>query len=169
MTNKRTQLNINIDPALLNRLKIVALRTGKTLTQYITEKLEDIEEVEEVKQAVDADFLTRLENIEKHLNLNQMKLATARSNDKEKLFSDKGAKEYGQLYREVFTSTVKSKGITIKEGLRELIFHLIQNNSNIELVYNILLSNHELNGIEMTNEYYNGVCKMRASLNSWSI
>ena len=39
MAKDRTQLNINIDPDLLLRLKKEATKSGKTLTEFVTEQL----------------------------------------------------------------------------------------------------------------------------------
>ena len=39
MPRERTQLNINIDPALLLKLKSEAIKQGKTLTDFVVEQL----------------------------------------------------------------------------------------------------------------------------------
>ena len=39
MDKKKTQLNITIDPNLLIALKSEAIKSGKTLTAYVTERL----------------------------------------------------------------------------------------------------------------------------------
>ena len=40
--------------------------------------------------------------------------------------------------------------------------------SSPELVFQILLGNHDLKGIEMTNAYRHGSCAMRTALVEWS-
>ncbi len=39
MSQKRTQLNINLEPTLLKKLKIRAIEEDKTLSQYIVDIL----------------------------------------------------------------------------------------------------------------------------------
>ncbi len=39
MSQKRTQLNINLEPILLKKLKIRAIEEDKTLSQYIVDIL----------------------------------------------------------------------------------------------------------------------------------
>ncbi len=41
MVAKRKQLNINISPELLLRIKREAIKSGKTLTTYVIEKLKN--------------------------------------------------------------------------------------------------------------------------------
>ena len=40
--------------------------------------------------------------------------------------------------------------------------------SSPELVFQILLGNHDLTGLEMTNAYRYGACAMRTALVDWS-
>ena len=45
MAKDRTQLNINIDPELLISLKSQAIKSGKTLTEFITERLKNCQNI----------------------------------------------------------------------------------------------------------------------------
>ncbi len=62
----KSQLNIKIDPKLLLRLKSKAIKSGKTLTAFITELLEE----GSIKASGDIEILEkRLLRIEEQLNL----------------------------------------------------------------------------------------------------
>ena len=62
----KSQLNIRIDPELLLRLKNKAIKSGKTLTAFITELLEE----GSIKASDDIEILEkRLLRIEEQLNL----------------------------------------------------------------------------------------------------
>ena len=39
MVRNRSQLNINIQPELLEKLKVAAIRSGKTITEYVSESI----------------------------------------------------------------------------------------------------------------------------------
>ncbi len=163
MAKGRTQLNINIDPDLLVRLKSEAIKNGKTLTEFVIEHLSSAP-----KSSSDINKLEeRLIRIEKFLNLKE------NSSPKEKIigtiFSDEGAKKYGAIAKEIFESHLKRKGIDTNLGLRELDEHLRRYpHSNSELVFQILLGSHDLTGLEMTIAYRHGSCGMRSALNDWT-
>ena len=162
MAKERTQLNINIEPTLLIRLKSEAIKEGKTLTAYVTEKLSNI------KSTSTNDLLEeRLAIIEKHLNLD--KILTNQKKGIGKIFTDEGAKNYGEVAKRLFELHLNKKGISIADGLRELATHLERlPHSSPELVFQILLGNHDLTGLEMTEAYRHGSCAMRTALVEWS-
>lgn len=56
----RSQLNIKIDPELLQRVKAHATRQGKTVTEFVAETL--MEAVAEEKVASIEERLARIEN-----------------------------------------------------------------------------------------------------------
>ncbi|MBM5794192.1 MAG: hypothetical protein FJ057_09730 [Cyanobacteria bacterium K_DeepCast_0m_m1_088] len=60
----RSQLNIKIDPELLQRVKAHATRQGKTVTEFVAETL-----MEAVAEEKVASIEERLARIEKHLGL----------------------------------------------------------------------------------------------------
>ena len=86
-----------------------------------------------------------------------------------KIFTDEGAKNYGEIAKRLFELHLKKKGISIEDGLQELATHLQRlPHSSPELVFQILLGNHDLTGLEMTNAYRYGACAMRTALVEWS-
>ena len=167
MSKDKSQLNIKIDPELLLKLKSKAIKSGKTLTAFVTELLEQVPP----KIADEFDILEkRLLKIEERLNL-----IDNFSSDKEKLvdqcnsiFSDSGAKIYGELARELFDLHRKEKSLSMKDALGELSICLKNYDSYPELVFQILSGHHELTGLEMTNAYRNGSCGMRSALSEWT-
>ncbi len=163
MAKERTQLNINIDPQLLLKLKSEAIKSGKTLTDFVIEQLTN-----HPKKSIGKGSLEeRLLRIERLLNLDN-------NEPKEKnvigaIFSDNGAKKYGEVAKAIFESHIKKKGIDVQSGLIELSDHLKNYpHSNPELVFHILLGEHDLTGLEMTKAYRHGSCTMREALNDWT-
>ncbi len=164
MPRDRTQLNINIDPQLLVRLKSEAIKNGKTLTEFVVDQLNKTPET-----SSELLLEERLLRIEKILLLNE---DSPELDDKKKIgtiFTDQGAKEYGEIARLEFESHAKKRGLTIPEALQELA-NLLNNYpySNPELIFQILLGTHELTGLEMTTAYRHGSCGMRSALNDWT-
>ena len=162
MPKGRTQLNINIDPELLLKIKSAAIKSGMTLTEFVTEKLANIESI-----AKNDALEERLAKIERHLNLDK------NSSDSEKtrgsIFTDDGAKNYGQVARRLFNVFLKKKRLSKEDGLKELALKLLTlPHSSPELVFQILLGNHDLTGLEMTKAYRHGSCAMRTALVEWS-
>ena len=162
MPRERTQLNINIDPSLLMKLKSEAIKSGKTLTEFVIEQLKKTPE-----KSDELLLEERLLRIEKILLLNEefpkpdKKIGT--------IFTDQGAKEYGEIARSEFTLHAKKKGLTISKALEELDNYLKNYPySNPELIFQILLGTHDLTGSEMTIAYRHGSCAMRSALNDWT-
>jgi len=160
MSKERRQLNINIDPELLISLKSQAIKSGKTLTEFVTEKLKNSPK----ESSKTTDLLeSRLLKVEKILNLNNTFSQQQKSIGC--IFTDEGAKEYGRVAKAEFELHLKKKKITFEEGLKELSFHLKNYpNANPELILQILLGTHDLTGLEMTIAYREGSCAMRSAL-----
>ncbi len=162
MVQERTQLNINIDPELLVKIKSEAMKEGKTLSAFVIEKLSNIQ-----SSSTNNILEERLARIEKHLNLDQNP-----TNEKKgigKIFTDEGAKNYGEVAKKLFELHLKKKGISKEGGLQELATYLEKlPHSSPELVFQILLGNHDLTGLEMTKAYRHGSCAMRTALVEWS-
>ena len=165
--DNKSQLNIKIDPKLLHRLKSMAIKSGKTLTAFITELLEQ----GSFKASSDIEILEkRLLRVEEQLNLKENSCS-----DKEEsfqiskcIFSDSGAKRYGEIARELFEFHRKEKNLSLEDALSDLSTYLGKYDSQPELVFGILLGSHELTGLEMTDAYRNGSCGMRIALSDWS-
>ena len=163
----KSQLNIKIDPKLLLRLKSKAIKSGKTLTAFITELLEE----GSIKASGDIEILEkRLLRIEEQLNLKDNFWSDKEEdlNQRECIFSDSGAKRYGDVAKELFELHRKEKKLSMKDALGELSICLKNYDSYPELVFQILSGNHELTGLEMTNAYRNGSCGMRSALCEWT-
>jgi len=161
MSKERTQLNINISPELLLRVKSEAIKNGKTLTEFVTEQLVKIP-----TKASNELLEERLLRIEKHLDIHQnlshqeSKIGT--------IFTDQGAKVYGETAKKLFESYSKKKQLSNEDALRELAVYLNKyEHSNPELVFNILLGSHVLTGSEMTIAYRKGSCAMRTAISDW--
>ena len=162
MPRARTQLNINIDPALLAELKSEAIKNGKTLTDLVTEKLRV--KTEEYSEKL---FESRIMRIEKLLMLD--KKSSIKGKDIGSIFTDQGAKEYSEVAKSEFQSHAVKKGLTVKAALIEIDYHLKNYaHSNHELIFQILMGNHQLTGLEMTIAHRHGYCAMRAALADWA-
>ena len=162
MPRERTQLNINIDPDLLLRIKSEAIKNGMTLTEFVTKKLAEIE-----SKSPNNVLEERLSRIEQHLNLD--KSPSDLDTTKGSIFTDAGAKNYGEVARRLFNVFLKKKRLSKEDGMKELALNLATlPYSSPELVFQVLLGNHDLTGLEMTNAYRYGACAMRTALVDWS-
>ena len=137
----KSQLNIKIDPQLLIRLKSDAIKNGKTLTTFVTELLEQ----GSIKPNANIDTLEeRLLRVEQKHNLidgfsfNKEK----DSSQSESIFSDRGAKKYGEIARELFELHRKEKKLSLKDAFEEQSPCLANYDSKPKLVFEILPGNH---------------------------
>ena len=163
----KSQLNIKIDPKLLLRLKSKAIKSGKTLTAFITELLEE----GSIKASGDIEILEkRLLRIEEQLNLKDNFHSNKEENSTQSntIFSDSGAKKYGEVAKELFSLHRIEKKLSLEDALAELSICLSNYDSQPELVVELLLGNHVLTGLEMTDAYRNGSCGMRSALAEWT-
>ncbi len=163
----KSQLNIKIDPQLLLELKAKAIKSGKTLTAFVTELLEQ----GSIKGTSDIDLLEqRLLRIEELLNLKDNVRSGKKGNLNQcnTIFSNSGASNYGKIAKELFDSHRKEKGLSLKDAFAELSTCLANYDSQPELVFELLSGNHELTGLEMTDAYRNGSCGMRSALSEWT-
>ncbi len=164
MPTRRTQLNINIEPELLLSLKSQAIEEGKTLTEFVTDQLKKAPKDSEEKISSLEARLLKLEKI-----LKVEKNSSKQKNQIGSIFTDEGAKDYGETAKGLFEKFLGIKNLTVDEGLKEILVHLKRYpHSNPELVLQILLGNHTLTGLEMTEAYRHGSCAMRSALNDWS-
>ncbi len=161
MSPERSQLNINIDPELLLRLKSEAIKRGVTLTAYVTEQLQNIS-----KEPQDNILEKRLQKIEEFLGISNN--SHVNRNQIGSIFTDEGAKKYGLVAKESFEAHLKERKVSLEAGLEELCPYLKKyDHSDPELVYRILIGAHTLTGIEMTKAYRKGSCAMRTALSDW--
>ena len=165
MAKEKSQLNVQIDPQLLIALKFEAINSGKTLSAFVTERLT------QSHQDVKGEILEkRLQRIEKQLDLlnNFKRDVENKINLDRSIFSDSGAKKYGEVAREIFELNQKKKKLSFKEAFGELSRSLAKYQSYPELVLSILSGKHQLTGLEMTTAYRNGSCGMRNALHDWT-
>ena len=164
---EKTQLNIKIDPKLLLRLKSRAIKSGKTLTAFVTELLD--QGSIEATSAIDL-LEHRLLRVEELLNLNDNFHSNKEENSTKSntIFSNSGAKKYGEVAKELFDVHRKEKKLSLKDAFVELSTCLANYDSQPELVFEILSGNHVLTGLEMTVAYRNGSCGMRSALSEWT-
>ena len=158
-------MNIQIDPKLLIAVKSEAIKSGKTLQAFVTERL-----VQPDGKVKDDILEQRLLRIEEQLDLlNKYTSAIdAKKNPIRSIFSDSGAKKYGEVARELFDLHRKEKKLSLKDAFAELFTCLANYDSQPELVFELLSGNHELTGLEMTDAYRNGSCGMRSALSEWT-
>ena len=165
MSKEESELNIRIDPKLLLALKLEAIKNGKTLETFITERLN--QDPLEDKRNILEEKLTRIENELNLLNNFKHEIEN-RLNQRNCIFSDSGAKKYGEIAKQLFELHKNKKKLSFKDAFGELSKYLEKGNSHPELVLGILSGNHVLTGLEMTNAYRNGSCGMRNALHDWT-
>ena len=153
---KKSQLNIKIDPKLLIQLKSEAIKHGKTLSAFITERLEQFSD-----NVMDDSLEQRLLKIEQKINLLQ-NIASGKDVGSlpKRIFSDKGAKIYGEVARELFELHRKEKNLSFEDAFKEISECLANYKGQPELVHGIFVGEHILTGSEMTQAYRNGGCAM---------
>lgn len=157
----KAQLNVKIDPKLLVNLKAEAIRNGKTLTNYISDLLE---QGSKPKKSEEFECLeARLLKVEQQLNLKEEKGIEPN----ESIFSDHGAKRYGEIAAKLFESHRKAKKLSLKDAFAELAVCLSHYESQPELIFQLLTGGHDLTGLEMTQAYRIGSCGMRSGLSEW--
>ena len=163
----KSQLNIKIDPKLLLKLKAKAIKSGRTLTAFVTELLEQ----GSIQATSDIELLEqRLLRVEELLNLKDNFHFDKEENSTQSniIFSNSGAKKYGEVAKELFDLHRKEKKLSVKDAFAELSTCLVNYDSQPDLVFELLLGNHELTGLEMTEAYRNGSCGMRSALSEWT-
>ncbi len=119
----RTQLNINIDPGLLTSLKQEAIRSGQTLTQFVSAIIS--KEISQQATNLPHSNLNedRLNQLEERVNILQSQLGFLQ--DRNKQLSEQDAQNISDFIREAFYKISRIKGIEIRsEAFNSLIEHL---------------------------------------------
>ena len=165
MSTEEYQPNIRIEPDLLIALKLEAIKNGISLSSLINEKLKQFH-IETKNEILEQKLLS----IEKRLNsLSNFKLEIEnKANNTSSIFSDTGAKKYGEAAKNFFDMYRDKMKLTFNQAFDELLKFLAKYEGQPELVRGILSGKHVLTGLEMTNAYRNGSCGMRSALNDWS-
>jgi len=118
---KRTQLNINIDPKLLEKIKESARISGKSLVGFVSDCF--VNQIENISvKSIDSRFLTieqRLQSIEKKLELPVHQSKTNQS------FTYQEVQNFNEFIKAVFREELKRKGYkSIKEAWNDFINHI---------------------------------------------
>ena len=165
MSKEVDHLNIRIEPDLLIALKFEAIKNGISLSSLINEKLKQFQ-IETKNEILEK----KLQSIEKRLNsLSNFKLEIEnKANNTSSIFSDTGAKKYGEAARNLFDMYRDKMKLTFNQAFDELSKVLSKYEGQPELVRALLSGEHVLTGLEMTKAYRNGSCGMRSALNDWS-
>ena len=101
----RTQLNINIDPRLMLLLKQNAIKSGKTISEFVVDAI-----THEVNNAViDRSIEDRLSSVEQRISSLEDLSSIASGKKKITLFTDFEAKNCNEFIKGVFQEEVKRK------------------------------------------------------------
>ena len=166
MSEEVDQPDIRIEPDLLIALKFEAIKNGISLSSLINEKLKQFN-IETKNEILEQKLLS----IEKRLNsLSNFKLEIENkaNNNTSSIFSDNGAKKYGEAAKAFFDMYRDKMKLTFNQAFDELLKFLAKYEGQPELVRSLLSGEHVLTGVEMTDAYRNGSCGMRSALNDWS-
>ena len=118
---KRTQLNVSIDPKLLEKIKESARLSGKSLVGYVSDCF--VNQIENIPvESIDSRFQMieqRIHAIEKNIQLINPQTQTTPS------FTSKELKNFNEFVKAVFKKESKRKGYkTIKEAWNDFINHI---------------------------------------------
>ena len=165
MSSEEDHPNIRIEPDLLIALKLEAIKNGISLSSLINEKLKQFH-IETKNEILEQKLL----NIEKRLNsLSNFKLEIEKkANNTSSIFSDTGAKKYGEAAKNFFNMYRDKMKLTFNEAFDELSKVLYKYEGQPEMVRALLSGEHILTGKEMTDAYRKGSCAMRSALNEWA-
>ena len=118
---KRNQLNVSIDPQLLQKIKESARRSGKSLVGFVSDcfvnQLEDIS-----PESLDSRF----NKIEQRLQLIEEKLELPIDQiQKNKSFTSQEVKNFNEFIKAIFKKELKRKGYkSSKEAWNDFITHI---------------------------------------------
>ena len=118
---KRTQLNVSIDPKLLEKIKKSARVSGKSLVSYVSECF--VNQIENIPvESIDSRFQMieqRIQSIENNLQLttNQAQISSP--------FTSKEVENFNEFIKAVFNKELKRKGYrSVKEAWNDFINHI---------------------------------------------
>ena len=165
MSTEEYHPNIRIEPDLLIALKSQAIKDGISLSSLINKKLKQFH-IETKNEILEQKLLS----IEKRLNsLSNFKLEIEnKANNTSSIFSDTGAKKYGEAAKNFFDMYKDKMKLTFNQAFDELSKYLSKYEGQPEMVRALLSGEHILTGIEMTDAYRKGSCAMRSALNEWT-
>ena len=118
---KRTQLNVSIDPKLLEKIKESARISGKSLVGYVSDCFRN--QVEDLSiQSIDS----QLNTIEQRLQLIEKKLELSGLQSQKKLpFTPQEVQNFNEFIKAIFLKELKRKGYkSMKEAWNDFINHI---------------------------------------------
>ena len=118
---KRTQLNVSIDPKLLEKIKESARISGKSLVGFVSDCF--VNQIENLPvESIDSRFQTieqRLQLIENNLQLPALKAQRTQS------FTSQEVENFNEFIKAVFRKELKRKGYkSMKEAWNDFINHI---------------------------------------------
>ena len=118
---KRTQLNVSIDPKLLEKIKESARISGKSLVGYVSDCF--VNQIENLPvESIDSRFQTieqRLQLIENNLQLPALKAQRIQP------FTSQEVENFNEFIKAVFRKELKRKGYrSMKEAWNDFINHI---------------------------------------------
>ena len=118
---KRTQLNVSIDPKLLEKIKESARISGKSLVGYVSDCF--VNQIENLPvESIDSRFQTieqRLQSIENNLQMPALKAQRIQP------FTSQEVENFNEFIKAVFRKEIKRKGYrSMKEAWNDFINHI---------------------------------------------
>ena len=121
MNVKRTQLNVSIDPHLLQKIKENARRSGKSLVAYVSDCFKNHLE------NVSSDSLdSRLDNIEQRLHfIEENSKLSIHQSQRTKPVTSQQVQNFNEFIKAIFGKELKRKGYrSTKEAWNDFIKHI---------------------------------------------
>ncbi len=117
----RTQLNINIDPELLQELKTAAIRAGKTTTEFVSESIANYLEKYSPNDTLDS----RMMLLEERISLLEEKLYPDSVSQAMTIFSEEEAYNCSKFFKSIFDREFKRRQFsTRKDAWNDLIGYI---------------------------------------------
>ena len=102
----RTQLNINIDPELMKKLKEAVIRAGKTTTEFVSETIANRLEQYSFNDTLDSRFFL----LEERMSFLEEKLYPDAADQKKDIFTKEASFNCNQFIKGIFEREMKRKG-----------------------------------------------------------
>ncbi len=116
----RTQLNINIDPQLMQKMKESAIKSGKTITEFVSESI-----FNNLENFFPENLEVKIALIEERVNTIEENLRLHVPNQKTMELTDKEAENFSQFFKGIFEHEMKKKRCkSSKEAWNDLIAYI---------------------------------------------
>ena len=118
---KRTQLNVSIDPKLLEKIKETARISGKSLVGFVSDCF-----VSQIEKHPVESIDSRFQMIEQRLQSIEQKLGLPTDqSQKNQPFTSQEVQNFNEFIKAIFTKELNRKGyISIKEAWNDFINHI---------------------------------------------